>query len=56
MFLRARDFHVDASTQLLQKAIQWRKTTKPESIRLESVRETFDRGTMFVNGVDKANR
>ena len=56
MFLRARDFNVENSTILLRKAIEWRQKAKPQNITLASVRETMDRGTIFMYGVDKSNR
>ena len=56
MFLRARDFNVENSTILLRKAIEWRQKAKPQNIALASVRETMDRGTIFMYGVDKSNR
>jgi len=46
-FLRARDFHLEHSYQMLINCLKWRKEVKPEAITLDQIKNLHASGQMF---------
>eukprot|EP01095_Lingulamoeba_sp_RSL-Kostka_P014736 TRINITY_DN6554_c0_g4_i1.p1 TRINITY_DN6554_c0_g4~~TRINITY_DN6554_c0_g4_i1.p1 ORF type:complete len:286 (-),score=77.55 TRINITY_DN6554_c0_g4_i1:68-925(-) len=56
-YLRARDWVIDDSFEMLKNTLIWRNEYKPESITLEEIEEEANSGKMYVSEfVDKEGR
>jgi len=55
-YLRARDWNVEKSSNLLAETLIWRRQKKPNLITIADVKEVRSLGTMYINGFDKQNQ
>jgi len=55
-YLRAREYNTDKAYKMITDSIEWRRTFKPETIKLSEVEPMARTGCVYVNGKDKAGR
>ncbi|KAL0486608.1 hypothetical protein AKO1_001429, partial [Acrasis kona] len=55
-YLRARDFDIKKSLNMIKNTIQWRATYKPDEITPESISKAAAGGSLYQRGIDKFGR
>eukprot|EP01133_Synstelium_polycarpum_P015523 gene15523-18437_t len=55
-YLRARNFNIPKAEKLLRDTLEWRKTYRPQDVKLDDVASMARTGAIYVHGKDKRGR